>query len=72
MNMFIGLDFGTDSVRAVLIITKNGNELASEVHWYQRWKNGQYCNASINQFRQHPLDHIEGLEHTKQLLQIAM
>jgi hypothetical protein len=65
MNEYvIGLDFGTDSVRAVLIITKNGNELASEVHWYQRWKNGQYCNASINQFRQHPLDHIEGLEHT--------
>ncbi|KJD34413.1 ribulokinase [Tamlana nanhaiensis] len=60
----IGLDYGSDSVRAVLIDTKNGAELASEVFWYPRWKAQQYCNAGINQFRQHPLDHIEGLEHT--------
>lgn len=63
-NYVIGLDYGTDSVRAVLIEAKNGDELASEVHWYQRWKKGLYCNASNNLFRQHPLDHIEGLEHT--------
>ena len=60
----IGLDYGTDSVRAVLIDTENGNELASAVHWYRRWREGRYCNPSLNQFRQHPLDHIEGLEHT--------
>ncbi len=63
-NYVIGLDYGTDSVRAVLIDTANGRELASEVHWYKRWKEGAFCNASTNQFRQHPLDHIEGLEHT--------
>jgi L-ribulokinase len=34
----IGLDYGTDSVRAVLIDTENGSELASNVHYYQRWK----------------------------------
>ena len=60
----IGLDYGSDSVRAVLIDTETGDELASNVHDYQRWKNNEYCNASINQFRQHPLDHIEGLENT--------
>ncbi len=60
----IGLDYGSDSVRAVMIDTQNGAELASEVFWYPRWKKQQYCNAGINQFRQHPLDHIEGLEHT--------
>ncbi len=60
----IGLDYGSDSVRAVLIDTENGAELASEVHWYQRWKAKQYCKPEINQFRQHPLDHIEGLENT--------
>lgn len=60
----VGLDYGSDSVRAVLIDTQNGAELASEVFWYPRWKKQQYCNAGINQFRQHPLDHIEGLEHT--------
>lgn len=60
----IGLDYGSDSVRAVLIETGTGNELASSVHYYKRWKANKYCNASINQFRQHPLDHIEGLENT--------
>lgn len=60
----IGLDYGSDSVRAVLIDTQNGAELASEVFWYPRWKKQQYCNPGINQFRQHPLDHIEGIEFT--------
>lgn len=63
-NYVIGLDYGTDSVRAVLIDTDNGNEIASHVCYYKRWKNKEYCNASLNQFRQHPLDHIEGLETT--------
>ena len=63
-NYVIGLDYGSDSVRAVLIDTNNGQELASDVCHYKRWKNKQYCNPSINQFRQHPLDHIEGLEST--------
>ena len=61
-NYVIGLDYGSDSVRAVLIETKTGEEIASKVHLYKRWRENKYCNASINQFRQHPLDHIEGLE----------
>jgi L-ribulokinase len=60
----IGLDYGTDSVRAMLIDTDNGQELSSNVCQYKRWKNKEFCDASINQFRQHPLDHIEGLEST--------
>lgn len=60
----IGLDYGTDSVRAVLIDTENGSELATSVSYYQRWKDGKFCKPEINQFRQHPLDHIEGLEKT--------
>ena len=27
-------------------------------------KKGLFCNPSINQFRQHPLDYVEGLEET--------
>lgn len=60
----IGLDYGTDSVRAVLIDTENGAELATAVSYYQRWKEGKFCQPELNQFRQHPLDHIEGLEKT--------
>lgn len=63
-NYVIGLDYGTDSVRAVLIDTENGHEIASEVCYYKRWANKEYCNPAENQFRQHPLDHIEGLETT--------
>lgn len=60
----IGIDYGTDSVRALFVDCSNGNTLATHVHHYQRWNVGKYCNPSINQFRQHTLDHIEGLENT--------
>jgi len=63
-NYVIGLDYGTDSVRAVLIDALNGREMANSVYWYPRWKAGQYCQPAANQFRQHPIDHIEGLEQT--------
>ncbi len=58
----IGLDFGTDSVRAVLVDATDGTTRASEVSWYRRWKEGKYCEPSKNQFRQHITDHIEGME----------
>jgi L-ribulokinase len=60
----IGIDYGTDSVRSIIVDTANGNELAASVFYYPRWKKGLYCNAADNQFRQHPLDYVEGLEHT--------
>ncbi|UOQ70238.1 ribulokinase [Hymenobacter cellulosilyticus] len=60
----IGIDYGTDSVRALLVNARTGAEVAQAVHPYARWKEQRYCNAAKNQFRQHPLDHIEGLEAT--------
>ena len=57
----IGIDFGSDSVRAVIVNAQNGEEAASAMFHYPRWKDGLYCNASANQFRQHPLDYIEGM-----------
>ena len=71
-SFVIGVDYGSDSVRSIIADTSNGNEIASSVFYYPRWKDGLYCDASRNQFRQHPLDYIEGLEHTiKSCLQQA-
>jgi L-ribulokinase len=60
----IGIDYGTDSVRSVVVDTTNGKIVGTSVFEYQRWKKGLFCDPSINQFRQHPLDYIEGLENS--------
>lgn len=59
----IGIDYGTDSARALLIDAKSGKELALAVKEYPRWKQGLYCDAALNRFRHHPLDYVEALEH---------
>ncbi|HEY0053873.1 MAG TPA: ribulokinase [Pedobacter sp.] len=63
-NYVFGVDYGTDSVRSVLADAANGEEIASAIYYYPRWKQGLFCNPSKNQFRQHPLDYIEGIECT--------
>ncbi len=62
MSYTIGVDYGTDSVRALVVDTRTGEEMGTHVFEYPRWKDGKYCDPSNNLFRQHPLDYLEGLE----------
>jgi L-ribulokinase len=41
-TVIIGMDFGTDSVRSVVIDAGTGRELANEVSYYRRWAAGKY------------------------------
>ena len=58
----IGVDFGSDSARSLVVNADTGEELASEVSYYKRWMQGLYADAAKNQFRHHPLDYLESLE----------
>ncbi|MBB6126317.1 ribulokinase [Mucilaginibacter lappiensis] len=63
-QLVIGVDYGSDSVRSILVNAANGQEIASSVYEYPRWRDGLFCEPGINQFRQHPQDYIDGLEIT--------
>lgn len=62
----IGVDYGSDSVRSIIVDATNGQEIATSVFYYPRWKEGKYCVPAQQQFRQHPLDYVEGLQTTIQ------
>ncbi|MFT3753597.1 MAG: ribulokinase [Paludibacter sp.] len=64
MKYVIGLDYGSDSARAVVVNAETGEEMASSVKYYPRWMEGKYCVPTANQYRQHPQDYIDALEYT--------
>lgn len=61
-KLVMGIDFGTDSCRAVAFDAVSGKELATAISVYVRWKKGLYCDPSANRYRQHPQDYIDSLE----------
>lgn len=58
----IGVDYGTDSGRAVIVDTTDGKEIATATKKYPRWAEGRFCKPFDSEYRQHPLDYVEVLE----------
>ena len=59
----IGIDFGTNSVRALVVDTRDGRELGSAVVDYPSGKHGILLDPRDHHLaRQHPGDYLSGLE----------
>ena len=63
MSYTIGIDYGSNSVRALVVNTLDGTELGSCIYNYPSGKQGILVDAADhNLARQHPADYIAGLE----------
>ncbi|MCP4263832.1 MAG: ribulokinase [Planctomycetes bacterium] len=65
MAYTIGLDYGTNSVRSLLVDVANGNELGTSVYEYETGEAGIILDsADHNLARQNPADYLKGIEVT--------
>jgi len=60
MDILLGLDFGTDSVRA-LAVRSDGATVGEGSALYPRWHEGRYSDPGAQRFRQHPLDYLDAM-----------
>jgi L-ribulokinase len=60
----IGLDYGTNSVRALLVNVANGREVATAVWNYEHGNAGVILGRDPQLARQHPADYLKGAEVT--------
>ena len=60
----IGLDFGTNSVRAIVVDAADGREVATSVWNYAHGTQGVILSKDPNLARQHPADYVKGTELT--------
>ena len=69
----IGLDYGTNSVRALIVDTLNGREVATSVWQYAHGDHGVVIDPkNPNLARQHPADYLDGFVHaTTEALKLA-
>ena len=58
----IGLDYGTNSVRALIVDISNGKEVGTAVWNYEHGENGVVLSRDPNLARQHPADYVKGAE----------
>lgn len=60
----IGLDYGTNSVRALIVDVASGAEVGTAVWDYEHGKQGILLSRDPNLARQHPADYLTGAEAT--------
>src|SRR5579883_28589 len=60
----IGLDYGTNSVRTIIVNVANGREVATAVWNYFQGTNGVILARDPNLARQHSADYVQGAEIT--------
>src|ERR1017187_66309 len=60
----IGLDYGTKSVRALIVNVANGKEVGTAVWEYAHGTHGVILSRDPNLARQHPADYLTGAEVT--------
>ncbi len=58
----MGIDYGTDSVRVLIVNLASGTQVSQAVAPYKRWMEGKYCDPGTARFRQHPQDYLDALE----------
>ncbi len=58
----LGLDYGTNSVRALVVDVANGREVAEAVWNYAHGREGVILSRDPNLARQHPADYVTGAE----------
>ncbi len=60
----IGLDYGTNSVRALIVDVADGREIAAAIWTYAHGHQGIVLGKDPNVARQHPADYLKGAELT--------
>jgi L-ribulokinase len=60
----IGLDYGTNSVRALVVDVSNGREVGTAVWNYRHGTAGVILSRDAHLARQHPADYVEGAERS--------
>jgi L-ribulokinase len=65
MNQYtIGLDFGTASVRALVVRLSDGAEIGMGEFAYPHGENGVLHSSNSHLARQHPQDYLDGMTAT--------
>ena len=60
----VGLDYGTNSVRALIVDVTDGREIATAIWGYGHGHAGVILGSDPNLARQHPADYLKGAEVT--------